>query len=320
MSHAMSPRMPVRTSRAGVRAAALAVLFCLAAGCQRSEAPADAVSTGPATPAATVQAMAKQLQSGDLAGYTSTAVPPELHAELEAAWRDGRSRWPLSELPLTGKVLPLLAAFGAEDAEQSLMAAFDRQFAGAERELDAAAESLALFGVQYVQNEGEFSDAERVHYAQAIEALGNWAKSAPLADRERAKASIVRLASAARATGLDEPADLQALGMRESLERLQPFFAAALRTLDDYGLDLRGSVEGMQVVSVAEDGDRATVDVRYPLAGRTITTRVHLERIDRQWYSSDSIRNARASLAGTDGRGIHDPADPADPTDADEAR
>ena len=90
--------------------------------------------------------------------------------------------------------------------------------------------------------------------------------------------------------------------------------------LEDYGLDLRGSVEGMQVVSVVEDGDRATVDVRYPLAGRTITTRVHLERIDRQWYSSDSIRNARASLAGTDGRGMDDPADPADPTDADEAR
>lgn len=317
MSHAISLRTSsARLPRAGLRnPVVVAMLACLAIGCQR-EAPGEAVRAGPASPAATVEAMAKQLQAGDLAGYTTTAVPPALHAELEAAWRDGRSRWPLSELPLTGKVLPILAAFGAEDAEQSLMAAFDRQFAGAERELDAAAESLALFGVQYVQNEGEFSDAERVHYAQVIEALGQWAKAAPLADRARAKASIVRLAAAARATGLDEPADLQALGMRESLERLQPFFAAALRTLDDYGLDLRGSVQGMEIASVAEDGDRATVDVRYPLAGRMVTTRVHLERVDGRWFASDSIRNARASLAGPD-----DAADPADaPAGTDEAR
>ena len=269
------------------------VLLC---GCRPEPGPAGA-DPAAGTPAATVITLAAQLRAGNLAGYARTAVPPALHADLETAWREDRSRWPLSELPLAGKLPSMLAAFSAEGAEANLQAAFDRQFAGAERDLDAAAESLALFGVEYVRNEGDFTDAERQHYAQVIEALGAWAAEAPLADRARAKASIVRLASAARAAGLDEPSDFTALGMEGSLDRLQPFFAATMRTLADYGLDLGASVEGLQVEEVSQQGDRAVVRVRYPLAGRQVGTEVELQRIDGRWYPSDSVRSARASLA-----------------------
>ena len=234
------PRWRAARSTVVLVAVAMALALALATGCQR-EPEAPEAARHQATPAGAVTGMAAQLEGGDLAGYARTAVPPALHAELETAWREGRSRWPLSELPLAGKLSPLLAVFSAEGSEKELQAAFDRQFAGAERELDAAAESLALFGVEYVRNEGDFSDAERQHYAQVIQALGAWAAAAPLADRQRAKASIVRLAAAARAAGLDEPADFTALGMTGSLERLQPFLAATMRTLAEYGLDLRAS-------------------------------------------------------------------------------
>lgn len=288
-------------------ASTIVLALALAAGCQREPAAPQAQAPQ-ATPTGAVTAMAAKLKGGDLAGYASTAVPPALHAELEAAWREGRSHWPLSELPLAGKLAPLLAAFAAEGSEAKLQAAFDRQFAGAERELDAAAESLALFGVEYVRNEGDFSDAERQHYAQVIEALGAWAAAAPLADPQRAKASIVRLAAAARAAGLDEPDDFTALGMAGSLERLQPFLAASMRTLADYGLDLRASLDGLQVEALSQDGDRAQVRIRYPLAGRTISTEMDLERIDGRWYAADSLRNARASLARDE-----DAPEPAEP-------
>lgn len=289
-------------------ALACALAMAAAGGCQPESKAPEAAEPG-SSPAGAVTAMAAQLEGGDLAGYARIAVPPGLHAELETAWREGRSRWPLSELPLAGKLSPLLAAFSAEGSEKELQAAFDRQFAGADRELDAAAESLALFGVEYVRKEGEFSDAERKHYAQVIQALGAWAAAAPLADRQRAKASIVRLAAAARAAGLDEPADFTALGMTGSLERLQPFLAATMRTLADYGLDLRASLDGLAVEEVSQDGDRAVVQVRYPLAGRAITTQVDLERIDGRWYPADSLRNARASLAPTAGDEAGEDAD-----------
>lgn len=292
----MNPSLRVARPAAAALASLLLVL-AFVAGCQRDPASGGQQPPAADSPAATVTALATQLQAGDLAGYARTAVPPALHAELDAAWREDRSRWPLSELPLAGKLPPLLAAFGAEGAEARLQSAFDRQFAGQDKQLDAAAQSLSLWGVEYVNNEGEFSDAERVHYAQVIDALGAWAAAAPLADRARAKASLVRLASAARASGLDEPSDFTALGMAGTLERLQPFVAAAMRTLADYGLDLGASLEGLRVEEVSQEGDRAVVQVSYPLAGHPISTQVVLERIDGRWYPSDSVRNARASLA-----------------------
>ena len=131
------------------------LVFAFLAGCNREAAPGGQAATS--GPAATVTTLATQLQGGDLDGYARTAVPPALHAELEAAWRQDRSRWPLSELPMAGKLPPLLAAFGAEGAEATLQGAFDRQFAGEDQELDAAAQSLSLWGVEYVSNEGEFT-------------------------------------------------------------------------------------------------------------------------------------------------------------------
>lgn len=287
-----------RPRAAGFAAAAFAALLALALlpGCRESSTPGQA-DGGRSTPAAAVQTLAGHLRAGDLAGYARDAVPPALHAELEAAWRDGRSRWPLSELPMAGRIEPLLAAFAAEGAEETLRAAFARQFAGAERELDAAAQSLALFGVEYVRNEGDFSDAERRHYAQAIQALGAWAVAAPLADAERARESIARLSAAARATDLDEPADFASLGMTGSLDRLKPFFAATKRTLAGYGLDLDATLAGLRVETVSREGDRAVVRVRYALAGKPVSTEMELQRIDGRWYPVDSIRNARATLS-----------------------
>lgn len=296
MSNTTRPRLRAG-HRSTHRLAAVALAAALLGGCQRGEAPAPAGDVRPATPVATVEALADRLQAGDLAGYARLAVPPALQEELEASWREDRSRWPLSGLPMAGRISPLLATFAAEGAEADLRAAFQRQFAGAERELDAAAESLALFGVEYVTNEGDFSDAERAHYAQVIEALGAWAVEAPLADPALAEAAITRLAAASRATKLDEPADFVSLGMAGSLERLQPFFAAAKRTLAGYGLDLDASLAALQAEQVSLEGDTAVVRIRYPLGPREVTAEMVLERVDGQWYPVDSMRNARASLA-----------------------
>ena len=270
---------------------AAVLALALLAGCRQDPEPAV---QGPPTPEQTVKVLAGQLLAGDLAGYARTAVPPSLHAELETAWSEDRSRWPLSEMPLAGQLAPMLASFSAEGSEARLQASFDSQFAGKDRDLDTAAGSLSLFAAEYVGNEGDYSDGERTHYTQIIEALGAWAIEAPLADREHASQAIARLAAAARATGIDDHEDFAALGMTASLEKVQPFIAAAVTTLARYGLDLEASVAGLQATIVDQDGDHATVAVRYPLAGREIRTEVAMERINGRWYPAGSIANGQA--------------------------
>ena len=294
------------TLRSLLAAAALAGLL---AACR----PAPTEPQGPARsdlgrPALAVQALAGHMRSGDYAAFARDAVPPELHARLQAAWRAGDTRWPLDELPFSERLPEVLGALAAPDAETALAAGFDRQFAGATREVRAAAATLGLFGVQYVEHQGDFSDAERDHYAQLVTAMAQWAAQAPLADGERAHAAIPRLAAAARAVGPTTAEGIAEAGMDASLARIGAFANEAKAVLAGYGLDLDAAFDSVDAGLQVQQGDRATVRLRYTLAGATIDTVIDMERIDGQWYLADYLRHAREAAAV-----IGEPVEPAGP-------
>src|SRR5690606_18736756 len=108
-----------------------------------------------------VQVLTGHMRSGDFAAFARDAVPPSLHARLEAAWGAGATRWPLDELPFSEHLPAVLGALAADDAEATLLAGFDRQVAGSAREIRSAAATLGMFGMQYVEQQGDFSESER---------------------------------------------------------------------------------------------------------------------------------------------------------------
>ena len=276
----------------------LACLCTLVAACRpAADAPVPpAPAPGADKPAQAVRLLTRHLRDNALDAYARDAVPPDLHARLETAWREGRTRWPLDELPL-GEHLPgVLAALEAPEAEARWRKVFDRQFANADREIDSTAATLGLFGVQYLQNEGDFSDAEREHYTQIVTAMSRWAQAAPLSDPGRAHAALPRLAAAARRTGLASEADFARLGMDDSLRRMAPFAAAVKQALAGYGLDLDASLDALDASLQSQTGDTARVRMRYLLAGEPVDTVVEVERHDGRWYLSDVLRHARAAL------------------------
>lgn len=251
-------------------------------------------------PAHAVEVLAGHMRTGDFAAFSRDAVPPALHARLQAAWLAGDTRWPLDELPFAEQLPAVLAALAAPDAEDRLEADFRRQFAGSDRELRAAAATMGMFGVQYVEYQGDFSDAERAHYVQLVAAMAQWAAGAPLADRTLARAAIPRLVAAARAAGPTTAEGIAAAGMDASLERLGAFANEAKRIFAGHGLDLDASFDSVQASLQVQQGDQATVRLRYTLAGHPIDTLVPVERIDGRWYLSDYLRHAREAVRSAD--------------------
>jgi len=279
-----------------VRLCAVVALSLLAVACQRSvDAPApEAAATRPAE---AVRRLAARLRANDAAGFARLALPPVLHARVAAGWRDGRSRWPLDELPLDAQLSALLATLAADGAETRLLADFDRQFGRSGRELQQAAHSLGLFGVEYLGQDASYSEEEREHYRQGLTALARWGGGAPLADRNRARATLVQLATAARRTGLAGPDDFARLGMEESLRRLGPFLGAAKGAFARYGLDLDASLDSVEASLLEQTGDTARVRLRYRLGDAPIDAVLVLQRIDGRWYLRDHLAHAEASLA-----------------------
>ena len=277
---------------------ALLGLSLLLGGCKPSSAPIPTGSTGAATrPAQAVRQLTAHLHDNDLVAFARDAVPPALHVQLQDAWREGRTRWPLDELPFDERVPALLKSLAAPGSEARLQRVFDRQFSGARAELKAAAAALGLFGAQYLDREGNYSADERAHYAQLVAAMSRWGMVAPLGDPQRARQAIAQLAIAARRTGLATPADFAAAGMDASLQRLAPFAATLKQVLAQYGLLLDASLAGMQVTLLQQTGDSARVRMRYPLGGSDIDTVVSLQRVDGRWYLADYLRHARAAVA-----------------------
>jgi len=275
------------------------LLALTACGPNQGSAPTAASSrpSGAATPAEAVLLPTRDLHDNDLAAFARDAVPPAAHRQLEAAWRAGRTRWPLDELPLGAKVPAILGALAAPGSEAKLGRDYDRQLAGAGGELRSAALALGLFGDKYVANEGDFSADERVHYRQIVAAASRWAASAPLSDPKRAHAAIARLAVAARATGLHSEADFARAGMDGSLHRLSAFETAMKDVLSGYGLELNATLAGMRATEVERDGDHARVRMQYRFGGRDIDATIGVERRGGRWYVADFLRHAEAAVA-----------------------
>lgn len=280
------------------RPATLLLCACLLLpGCRQDQAPAAAPSGAATKPAQAVRQLTAHLRANALEDFARDAVPPALHAELETAWREGRTRWPLDELPFGRRLPGLLKSLAAPGSEARLQQVFDRQFAGADRELHGAAAALGLFGAQYLEGEQDYSDDERQHYAQLIAAASRWGASAPLGDRQRARQAIAQLAIAARNTGLTSEAAFRDAGMDASLRRMGPFAAAFKQALARYGLDLDAGLRTLDASLQQQTGDSARVRMRYRLGDQDIDTVVSLRRIDGRWYLADYLRHAQAALA-----------------------
>ena len=276
---------------------AVAVLgMCALLACR----PEPSVQVAPKAghPVSAVQQLVDDLRRDDLAAYARHAVPPALHAQLDAAWREGRTLWPLTELPLDDRIPNVLAMLAAPDAPRDLRREFDRQFAGADRDLRATASTLGLLGVQYVRSEGDYSPSQRAHYAQLTAALGRWGSRAPLGDPARGRLHLAALIDATRNAGLGDDARWRAQGMHAALTRLQPVTRATHRAFDDYGLGIDAALRSVRVTELERSGDTARVQVDYRLAGTGIRTEVAMERIGKRWYLTDVLRAARTEAAG----------------------
>jgi hypothetical protein len=273
----------------------LCLLALLATGCKREP---QELAGATSEPAAAVRDLIGYLQRDDLAGFAKAAVPAEDYAALETAWREDRSRWPLTELPLEDRLVPMLQALSAPNAEANLQRSFERQFARQDADLRDAARSLGMFGVQYVKNEGQYTPEQRHHYTQVINALSEWGQEAPLGDPALARNTIKSLAAAARTAGIDSEQALREAGMDASLRKLSPFLAAAKAGFTRYGLPLDASLAGLRTGLVQQQGDLATVRIHYPLGEQEIDSQVKLERRGGRWYFSDYLAEAARARAG----------------------
>ncbi|RNF83775.1 hypothetical protein EER27_10425 [Lysobacter psychrotolerans] len=295
--HALTRGVAARPMRRFHAAVAALLLAAASTGCGGGASSAQA--PGAAAPAEALTRLIDDLRRDDLAGFARHSVPPALHARLAIAWSEGRTSWPLTELPLEDRLPSAIAALAAKDSEKTLLAAYHRQFAHADGELRSAAATIGLFAAQYVRSEGDYSTEERGHYVQLIAALSDWGRQAPLGDPALAKATLGQLATAARATGIKDRDTFARAGMERTLGRLGPLAWRLRGVLLRYGLDIDATLASARVAVIEHNGDQARLRLTYTLGDKAIDAVVLAERREGRWYLRDLLRHAEVEAART---------------------
>jgi hypothetical protein len=277
----------------------LAVLCALLLGLGLAGCRREAVAPG--DPVAAVKGMAEALRRNDLVRYSKLAMPPDLHRRVEARWRARRAAGPAPTDKQRRDYARWMARLTAPDAEQQLffdfnakMRKFDRDL-GAQWPLMQATGGLLANGL--IQANARLSPAEKAHAKAVSAAVLGWMTPQLLSDRTRARAAIKVLVTTARELELPTLEASRRLEMIPALEKGGRVLHGLKGMAKVYGIDANASLAALQARVVDARGDRATVEVSYPLLGRTVRFDMALVRRDGRWYSADAVEQAQADLA-----------------------
>jgi hypothetical protein len=269
-------------------------LLVLAPGCRRS-------AVAPGDPVAAVKGLAAALRDDDLVRYSQLSMPPALHKQMEARWHQKL----LAAAPPTAAqkkdYAQWMERLTGPDAEAKLYARFDARMKRFEPEIRSqwplmqATGGIFLNGL--IKANDKLGPDEKAHAQAIAQALLVWLKPEMIVDRARAKRAIAVLTESARELELPTLDDTRKLEMLPALEK----GGAVLRTFKDvakiYGLDANASLAAVQAKVLEASGDSATMEVSYPLFGKTVRFEMELLRRDKRWYPADAVRKAEAELA-----------------------
>lgn len=281
--------------RAPLRLFAVLFLLCLGLAACRREVVA------PGDPVAAVRGLADAVHDNDLVRYSRLSVPPDLHRKMEARWTAKLAVAPPPSADQVAEYSRWMTRLTEPGAEAKLFKSLDPKLAKFESETRAqwplvkATAGIFINGV--IQANDRLTPAEKNHAKAVGDALMGWLQPKVVTDRASARKTIAVLTATARALDLPTLPASQSLEMIPALEKGGLLLKGAKDIGRIYGIDGDAALAGVTARVAALDGDVATMDVSYPLLGKTVNFQMQLLRRDGRWYSADAVRSAEAELA-----------------------
>lgn len=254
----------------------------------------------PGDPVAAVKGLADALKDNNLVRYSRLSMPPALHKQMEARWKANLALAPAPTPAQQEDYAKWMNRLTAADAEAKLFVTFDRRLKKIEAELGSqwplmqATGGIFLNGV--ISANPKLTSAEKAHAKAMGSTLINWLQPELVTDRQRARRAIAVLTETARDINLPTLADSRRLEMIPALEKAGRGLKGLKQMARIYGLDADLSLSQVTARVKAVEGPVATMDVSYPLLGKTVSFEMQLLRRDGRWYSADAVRDAEQTL------------------------
>ncbi len=254
----------------------------------------------PGDPVAAVKGLAAAVRDNDLVRYSKLSVPPALHQQLEARWKQELATAPAPTDAERRKFDQMMARLTEPGAEAKLVKATENKLKRFEAEINGQwplmKATLAIFATGMIKANRELGSANKAHAGALSAALLDALEPKRLTDRALARQAVATVVTTARALEVKTLEDTRHLEMLPALEKAGIVLKGLKQLGKVYGIDADAALAGVEASVESVDGDTATMKVRYPLNGQSIEFEMQLLRIDGRWYDADAVRAAEAKL------------------------
>lgn len=274
----------------------LLLLALLLPGCR---APFDQAKAAQAKADAT--AIMHSLQTpADLQRYRALSLPAPQRQRLEAEWPRLRQKMAL-DASEQATFNELLQRFTEPKAEANLQRDLNAKIKPIKSEIDSKwplmQASLNLLLQGWIETNSQLSASEKAHGKALVAAIiaqmpAEWLQDKVL--RQQAFAHMVRIA---RALGLQDYQAYNSLPYAQFNSKLSDFLDGLKQLGKVYGLDWQAGQARMEVSVLAQSGDTARVQIRYPLGKKWVEFPMDLIAYQGHWFDASAVQLLDAALA-----------------------
>ena len=279
--------------------ALLAVLAFGAAPVTTIRAAETVEAAAAGTPESAILLPVKVLRGNDFKGFYQL-LPPEDKAKAEADWKKAQDDRKAGAKPKdTSEINALLAKLLAPDAVDQLMKENEPKLAQANpQELSQGLQMAAGFLPMMLGQPQPGQTPEQAKSKQALGAMlqgmltdaSGWILTAGINDPKKLRSATERLVAGARALGVKNVEELQALSFEDFLGRLGPLVKEAKSAAAVYDVQVDGFLDSVKAVAKpalpGAVADERALDVSFTAFGKPYTFPVTVLKKGTNWIIS----------------------------------
>ena len=234
----------------------------------------------------------QSLVEPDMQLYRERTLPPEQLAALKQNWPAVRSKLALNagEQATFNK---LLTRFTENKAEKHLQRDLNAKIKRLSTEINTKwplmQTSLDLLMQGWVESSQQLSSSEKAHSRALVAAIISQMPAEWLQNKELREQAFAQMVVIARELEIDNYNQFNQLSYKQFNDKL----AHLIEGLKDlglvYGLDWNASQAQLQVKVLEQSGNKAKVQIRYPLGKKWVEFSMDLIEQDGHWYDASAL-------------------------------
>jgi hypothetical protein len=241
------------------------------------------------------------LQTPDMTEYRALTLPPPQRAQLERQWPELRDTLAL-DAQQQASFNKLLLRFTESDAEYHLQRDLNAKIKPIRHEIDSKwplmQASLALLLKGWVETNQQLSETEKAHGKALLEAIIAQMPATWLQDQDLRQRAFKQMVLTTRATQIQNYQQYKQLDYVQFHRKLTQFMAGLKDLGKIYGLDWDAGQAQLQVKVLEQSGNRAKVQIRYPLGKKWVEFSMDLIEHNGHWYDASALTLFQDTLNG----------------------